>query len=157
MYFLNLIFVIPIIVMIFSDFKKRTISIFWLGIFALSILGYGLSTNSEYVSKIITNLTILGLIATFATLYLILKNKQLINPLSEYIGIGDLLFIVCLVPLWSGVQFLIFLIISFVSGILWWITLKIFYGRNRTIPLVGIMGITFLVYHTYEIIQNAGF
>lgn len=156
MYLLNLIIIIPIIAMVFSDFKKRTINIIWLGIFALAILGYCLSTDAEYVDNIIANLIILGIITTSTTLYLIIRNKQLINPLKGYIGTGDLLFVVCLIPLWNTNIFLRFLIISFVSGIFWWLISKVIYGRNPTIPLVGIMGITFLLYHVCEIVRDAG-
>lgn len=144
-------------VMVCSDFRKRTISIFWCGIFALSVLCYCISTEEEYSGNIIANLIVAGIITAFTSLYLILRNGRLINPLKGYIGTGDLLFVICLVPLWNASLFLIFLIVSFGSGIIWWLVVKAVYGRNRTIPLAGIMGIDFLFYHTYEIMRNAGF
>lgn len=148
MQWLLLIPLIPAAAMALSDFRSRHIALAWLVVFAVctvtaSVAEQGLMSVAH---NALYNTVLMVFMGAFVWLYLCVKHRRVINPLDDNIGLGDVLFIWSLTPLWSIMTFLPFLIISFVAAILWWLAV----GRKATIPLVGIMGITLSVYQLYN-------
>ena len=75
-------------------------------------------------------------------IYLWIRNRRFTNPLKQHLGVGDLLFVLALTPLFGLREFLIFLLTSMVGALAWWLVS----GRQKTIPLVGILGIALVIY-----------
>jgi len=71
-------------------------------------------------------------------LYLSLKQGQLINPLKNHIGLGDVLFFIAITPLFSLKNYMLF----FITGMLLSLILSgLFTKKNRMIPLAGILAL----------------
>ena len=135
---------IPAAIMALSDFRSRKIAL-WslLLLFALclpiSIYIYG---GSVVVNRIVLNILLLAYLGTGILLYLWVRHRRFTNPLRRYLGTGDLLFMLALTPLFNPKEFLIFLLVSMVGGLAWWMVSS----RKDSIPLVGILGIALEIY-----------
>lgn len=148
MKWLPLLPIIPALIMAVSDFRHRTISVLWLAVWGMATIGVSLITQGaeSFKTNSIGNVLVLALMAAAVYLYLIIKNGKGINPLREHIGLGDILFILLITPMFGVREFLVFLISSFCVALLWALAVKLIAKREFTIPLVGVLGITFLVY-----------
>ena len=135
---------IPAAIMALSDFRSRKIAL-WslLLLFALclpiSIYIYG---GSAVVNRIVLNILLLAYLGVGILLYLWVRHRRFTNPLRRYLGVGDLLFVLALTPLFPLKEFLIFLLASMVGGLAWWMV----GSRKDSIPLVGILGIALGIY-----------
>lgn len=148
MKWLLLLPIIPALIMAVSDFRHRTISVLWLAVFGVAAIAGSLITQGaeSFMTNSIINVLVLALMAAAVYLYLTIKNDRAINPTKEHIGLGDILFILLLTPMFGVREFLVFLISSFCVALLWALAVKLIAKREFTIPLVGVLGITFLVY-----------
>lgn len=142
---------IPLTVMILSDYKRRTINIVWLMVFGiLQIAGaWMMIGESQTLINIITNTAILLFLYTCIGIYVTLNRKR-IGSFSNTIGVGDLLFLPLITGLFEVREFLIFLIISFLIGLLYGLTPNC---RNG-VPLVSVVGGCLIVYMLIKITRS---
>jgi hypothetical protein len=90
----------------------------------------------------IMNLGFLVLNSVFIIIYYSIKNKNIINPLGKYIGLGDVLFYIGITLLFSPVNFIMFFIIGlFITLSFYLIRYQAVKSTNRKIPLAGFVSI----------------
>ncbi len=138
LYFLITILLISFGVMVFQDIKYRHIHV------VLPILVF---VAAMYMNKDIIYIydglkSLLFLIINFAaiTIYFSIKNSQPQNPFKTQIGIGDLLFLIAVIPLFSFRNFLLFFITGMVFSLLLYV---LFQNKSqpKTIPLAGYLSL----------------
>jgi len=78
-------------------------------------------------------------------LYFSIKSKQLINPIDNVIGLGDVIFFIVITPLFSLKPFILFFIIGLLFSLITHLIYSAF-KKSENIPLAGYLSI-FLVVH----------
>lgn len=140
---LSLVLYINLLFMIISDFRKRLINVYLLAIFAFLVVYSVYNQYGSYIliSRLILNSFFLVYMFTCLGLYIRLTKRKIL----DCIGLGDILFIVVLVPLFELRQFVIFLIITFMVS---WIVSRLLsrYLKFTTIPLVTCMGLGLIIH-----------
>ena len=129
-------------VIVYQDFKDRTVHLFALiGLFLVNtISGYALLEEGVF-SLIGTNLLILIVLIGSLFLYYSAKHKKAHNILDKEFGKGDVLMLIALTPLFLSLSLLFFIIgISFLG-----ITIGILF-KIKTIPFAGILAAGTLIY-----------
>ena len=138
------VMLIPVIVMIVSDFRRREVAVWSLILFSITsmataIYSYGWSAT---VTNIVHNALVLCYLGVGLLIYMRIRYRRFVNPLNGYLGAGDLWFMLALSPLFPSKEFLIFLLVTMAGSLIWWVIR----GRNGTIPLAGMLGIALGVY-----------
>ena len=145
---LYLLPVIPMIVMIITDFSTRKVSVLWLGLFILCICVLSFATNGLMVClwNMLINLVLLIYLSAGICIYLKLKTRRWVNPLNKYIGSGDLWLFIGLTPLFGLEGYLLFTLTSLLLSLVLWSAVFIFSKKQFSIPLVGVVGIIFCIW-----------
>lgn len=147
--YLPLALIVPAVIMAAEDFCRREVGVLWLALFIIGAAGLAVWTQGWQAAAInaVMNLSLVLYMAGGVLLYLRIRNKRWINPLRRHFGTGDLLFILGMAPLFGLKEYLLFLLISMVAALLWWLAT----GRRHTIPLVGVMGIVLSIFLIYKV------
>ncbi len=156
----NLLLLIPVICMVVQDFRSREVGLLWLILLCAGSLCSAFLTMG--IRDTLYNLSLNALLILYmiggAGLWFFLKNKVLKNSAtgrrkaSEYIGGGDIVFVMAVSPLFLLKEYVIFLIVSSVISLVWWMIAKIRAKTNLTIPFIGTSGIVFCVLLLSDII-----
>lgn len=128
---------ISLMVIAYEDIKNRLVHIASLSICFLFSIATSLEYKSFYLVTLdfILNIILLGLFSVTVYAYIRLKYGSQ-RKVNEYIGIGDLLFLIAVAPLFTINNFLFFCIITFIATLIFhFLTYKIF--KNKNIPLAG--------------------
>jgi len=109
----HIVLLVPLVAMIVSDFRCREVALLWL-------LGFGACTAAmavyrygwfEALLQAGGNVLLLVYLTAGVLLYFSLKERRWVNPLRNYLGLGDTLFLLCLTPLFGVREFLVFLLV----------------------------------------------
>src|SRR5690606_5097641 len=98
----------------------------------------------------LTSLLFLTINFVVITIYFSIKNSALINPFKSYIGLGDLLFLLAVVPFFSFRNYLLF----FVTGMIFSLILYSLFKKKylaKTIPLAGYLSIYLIGLITFNL------
>lgn len=152
----TLLLMIALIPMVVSDFKTRKISLIFLIVFAalsvfVSVEQSGL--NEMWINSIY-NILLLIYMSVGVILYLWIKNRRLTNPLNAHLGLGDVLFILSLVPLFTLRAYLWFLIIGMSLSLVWGLIKGRYSKQPVSIPLVGTIGVLLCFYWTWNLLMR---
>lgn len=126
---------ITLIPMIVSDIRTREINVLWLLLFGIVQVYFNGSSNI-FFNLIIILLLFLGMYG-----YLIFRYGSK-SKLTDYFGLGDILFICTLTAAFPIREYTYFLIIGFVFSIVCWLLM----AHKKTIPLVSTLGTTYLIW-----------
>lgn len=145
---MQLIILIPLVSMIVSDYRKRSVVLWQLLLFGMlvltvSLVNYGLQPTSLNIA---TNMILSLLIGLSVYFYFLLKYKSV----PPVIGKGDILFILFLTPFFTPRKFLIFMLVSFVATLLIWCICAVLRKRHVNIPLISGVGICLCILVTYQ-------
>lgn len=144
----QLLLLIPVAVMIISDFKIRMVNIIWLS--ALGVMGIVVAIYTAGVREALWNSALNLLLLTYLSiaiiLYLRLKNRKWVNPLNRHIGTGDLIFLLMLTPLFNIYEYLLFILCTLIGSLVWFALYFLLLRKSHTIPLVGTAGVTFILF-----------
>lgn len=127
--------------LVYEDFKHRAISAWALSVlFAVAIL---YSANFIVLKEIATNTLwiVLFLAVQFALLeaYYFVKRRQPKSVINEMIGIGDILFLFALTPLFSPLQYVITYIVGLLFVLISYAVIKQWIAP--TIPMAGLFSV----------------
>jgi hypothetical protein len=130
---------------IYQDFKYRAIS--WWTIPLLFLSSIGVAIHSFYFDwkVIIVNLTLVAFQYLGVTLYFSIKNQKIINITRHYLGLGDLLFLLAITPLFAPLHFCCFLIGSLLLTLILTVLLSLLNRTLKTIPLAGFLSLYLLL------------
>ena len=149
---LNIVLLLSLGVCVFQDLKFRGIHI---AVFPVILLiglyfNHWMSWGWEDLLKSLLFLTV-TISVLFA--YLSLKNKQLVLLFKKYLGLGDVLFFIAILPLFSFRNFMLFFITGMIISMLLHMGLKSF-QKQETIPLAGYLSIYLIGLMTYAMVNN---
>lgn len=130
-----IISVITLIPMIISDIRTRKVNILWLIIFGATQV-YFFGTENILINTLLLIFMFSGVYG-----YLIIRHG-LKSKITNYLGLGDIIFILILTPSFDIREFIYFLIVGFILSIVWWFILK----TKKTIPLVSTLCITYIIW-----------
>lgn len=133
---------IALLPMILSDIRTREVNVLWLLLFGIIQFYFNGISNVSY------NLCIVLLLLFGMYLYLIFKHGYK-SKLTDYFGIGDILFLLSLTAAFPIREYIYFLIIGFIVSIVGWLLST----NKRTIPLVSTLGATYLIWLLIKIFQ----
>ena len=87
------------------------------------------------------NISFLAVVYVLLSTWLSIKERVLVNITKLHLGLGDILFLLCLTFYFPPVSFFLFYGISFfLISILYGVYYLLFKPEDRTIPLAGIQG-----------------
>lgn len=139
---LYILLTVVLIVLFFQDIKHRAIDY----ILPILIFCIGLIINHFYFHKEFNWIYSLGFILVnmvAVTLYFSFKSKQLVNPLKDLIGVGDIVFFIAITPFFLFKEYILFFTLSLIFSLLIFFCVKQF-KRINTIPLAGYMSLFFI-------------
>lgn len=120
----------------YQDLSSRKIHIGLPVLLMGSLIGLSYYNGFFDVQSMVDILVFIALNMIGVTLYFSLKNKKFVNPLSSYIGLGDILFLVAIVPLFILKSYMLF----FITGMIFSLLLYIIFKKRlnfESIPLAG--------------------
>ena len=140
---------IPVVLMILSDYKSRTVILWQLLLFGVIVLlvslvknGLQLTSMNIAMNMILSILTGLGVY-----LYFLVKYKSA----QSIIGKGDILFILFLTPFFTPRLFLLFMLVSFVATLAMWGIHALVRKHNASdIPLITGLGLCLSILLIYQ-------
>lgn len=150
----SLVTLIPAGALALSDFRHRTVSAAWLAVFGMLAAGSVVLADGwmAMLARSGSNLLLLGVLGGCVGLWLLLRGRVSGLRLRDYAGAGDLVFAVLLTPLFDLRGYLIFLLAGSAGSLVWWLAATRITGRPATIPLVGTLGIAYILYTLYLIV-----
>lgn len=132
----------------YQDFKFR--AVYWwifplllmgLSCLAIQTIGWNAVFRHSY-----QNLAFLLIQMLFLTVYFSLKNKALLNIFEGYLGLGDLLFLLCISVYFSFGNYIVFYILSLLVVILFSLAARqVFKVTEQKIPLAGYQAILLFI------------
>jgi hypothetical protein len=141
----QVLFVIIVIVVLsfifFQDLKDRAVSWYFFPLLFLFAVLIRFQKNDLMSFLLDCGLNMLFVIVQLAMVwgYFSVKNRKFINITKNYLGIGDILFLCSITPLFSPVVFVIFYVVSLlviVTGVI--VIRLITISKNDSIPLAGL-------------------
>jgi Flp pilus assembly protein protease CpaA len=146
---------IPLLCMMIEDFRHRTISIMFVLLFFVFSFGYSFYVYSWHIvlENCMLNFLLLLYLHSCFTIYLFIRGKKNKALFEEYFGIGDALYLCALTPMMSLKPYLLFLLLSMIMSLMWWL-FKLKTGKKHTtIPFVGVSGFVLCGYLTIQLCQ----
>lgn len=129
----------------YEDFRSRQIrvlffAIFFVSLFLLLIITWPLSV---LINNTLVNLLFMSVQIAALQIYFWMKEKRCSWIFDRKLGWGDVVFWLCIIPVWPLMPFVLFLVSSLIFSLLCY-TL-ILRKRNATIPLAGLQALFFLL------------
>lgn len=143
----------------YQDFKWR--GIHWIIIPFLAGLFLFFSARENTLKEVLNNafINVCFVLLQFLliSIWFSIKSGKLVNVLKQHIGIGDLLFFVCLCFAFSPVNFILFMITALMlSLIIHLVILLIVKNADRTVPLAGLVALMLIAVLVIESIYYPG-
>lgn len=144
---------INLLVLAWQDFKGRFVNIYWLGISAVLLIIYSLTSNQWKIALTYTiiNELILTIQIIVVWAYFSLKQMKIVALCRDYLGLGDILFMLILGIGFHPVYFVIFLLISCLIALLVYGSLFYLQKKTITIPLAGILAMGYAIVLTCQL------
>jgi hypothetical protein len=154
-----LFFAIVIILGIVSweDFVGRAVHAILFPLVLILSIGYSYQRLS--MDEILFNVLVSGcflLVQASALLfYFMIKHKRWVNITNDYLGWGDVLFLIVILPFFSPAAYLLFYLISLMSTIILVLLYRaISKNELKFIPLAGIQSVMLVVVLAYHQFVN---
>lgn len=145
MFFLILIFI--------QDLKFRMIHILLpLSIFCIAIYNYYFLNKMRLNIVLINTFFFIGTMVILL-LYMVIKNKQFLNPFQNYFGFGDFLFYLSITPLFALKNYILYFIFSMVFAI---IIQKTFTKKinQENVPLAGLSALFLALILIFDFVSD---
>lgn len=131
-----------------EDFRFREVSVLWLFLLCLCSVCVGCVSDGfmRTLEHWAANAGVLLFLGGSLVLYHVLRGRPVRDFFCGYLGAGDAVAMVSLLPLFGPVSYVRFLLFSSLTALVWWLL-----SRAATLPLVGFMGLTLTGYALYQI------
>lgn len=147
-----MIFQIPTIILLlflaYQDFRYRAISWWLIPVLVLAFGYLEISTigRDQFLANIALNLGFIVFQMAVLTMYFSMRNRKFTNIINTYLGIGDVLFFVLLAAAFSFVNYIFFLVTSFILVTIGFMIFKsVKRNTNPEIPLAGAMSLILVI------------
>ena len=148
---MEMITFLPLLWMIRSDFKERTVGLVVLVLFGVMVtITEGIGGGWQVcLFRFLQNMMLLGFLVIGVMTYFILKDKRSVLAGQSVGGMGDIGFLVCLTPAFEVLDFTWFLVVSSFLSLLFYPFIPSW--RQKGIPFVSTLGISYIVYVLYHL------
>jgi len=149
---LHIIVLLGLFACVYQDIKDRTIHVLW---FVVIFIATGL-INYELTNDWIDSVyALLFLIVNISVLFLYtsVKNKRIINIFQSHLGLGDVLFFIAIIPLFSVRNFILFFITGMIVSMILHLLFNTF-QKQLTIPLAGYLSLFLISILSYSFISS---
>jgi hypothetical protein len=143
-YFVNTLGIVTLGILSWQDFRSRRIAWWLLPILAGVFLFFALRKNSaeETSREFFLNLVFLVLQFLLVRIWFSIKNKKLSRIIDTQIGLGDVLFMICIALAFSPGNFLVFYTSGMILTLIVSIIVSAFRSQTRIeIPLAGTLAL----------------
>jgi len=140
---LHIILIVGLLICVFQDIKDRGIHVLVLiciGLLTI-VLNYKLNYNWSDIGY---SVLFLSVNISILFIFLSVKNKKMINLFENYLGMGDVVFFLAVIPLFSFRNFILYFIVGMFISMFFHLVFNKFQNYD-TIPLAGYLSI-FLVF-----------
>jgi len=150
--FMQILTIVPLVSMMASDYRCRKVSAYQMLLFILSTICFAVtSLGLKYcLINVASNLIIMIIMFVFVTLYFKVRTGSCASVLGS-LGLGDVLFFIALVPLYSMIEYLWLLIVVSLFSLSFWIIGGYGNKRTDTIPLITTAGMVYIIYSLFEL------
>lgn len=141
---MELLLLWPLLVLIRADFQERQVGVPTLLVFGIIQWGICLMDleKSVFAERVAENFLLLVVWGISTGIWFRWFRRGRKSVWTRWIGKGDLVFFVCLLPVFPLRTFLAFLLVSFVFSLIYWLISR--KSSSSSIPLVSMMGICYL-------------
>lgn len=147
----SLLVIPPLLPMMVSDWKERTVGVLWLAAYGTAALTASALENGvrgALVERMLPGLLVCLVLWVALEAYSILRKKKL----TEMLGAGDMVFVLLSTSLFLPLVFVRFLLISFTVILMAWLILGLVGKRQREIPLVTGIGFCLIILVVYKVL-----
>lgn len=145
-----------LVAMIYQDLKSRAIH--WIFILLLSVSS-GLLTYLQgnlNLYNVGVSLTFVIVLFSVVFIFLYVKNGNGIRSMKESIGLGDVLYLLAIIPLFHFRNYILYIIAGmFASILIYALTQKV--RKEDTVPLAGYLSMLLLPILIYQFYINPTF
>lgn len=137
----KVLFILLLFFITFQDFRYKAVSwiLFPIGFIASITISYVEIPFSDLLFNSLINSLFIAFQMAVILVFSWIKFKQVKNIFTQIFGLGDLLFLIMICPLFSPVNFVFFYILSLAFSLLVYLILKYLKIYNDTkIPLAGL-------------------
>ena len=154
----DILIVMTLMVLAWQDFRSRLISWWLIPVLLLAFILAG----KEQVSwsgmgkYFLFNLTFLILQFVIVWIWISLRNRKPVRLINSQIGLGDILFLVCIAAAFSTVNFLFFYTASLIAVLLIAAVIRMFRSSEKMlIPLAGAIAVPMIVLILFRLFDPA--
>lgn len=145
---MKLVLLIPLSLLVISDFRSREVCLWHLLLFgsmqiAFAVAGYGMA---EAGKNILCNTLLCLAVCLFCIAWFMFRGKRV----KKMTGLGDLIFIWFLTPVFTYCEFPVFITVSFTVTLTAWVMVYFAGKATRDIPLISGMGVCYAFFLTYS-------
>ena len=147
---LSMSLLFPLVILMISDIKSRTVSLWWLLAFGiLNTIFLGLLYGWRcVVLRIIGNLLLLLIIGITLLVYAKVRHR----PLAELLGVGDLIFLLAVSSAFGLTDYIKYIVGSSLMGILIWPLTRITQPHKTGVPMISVMVVAYSVVMGYRLL-----
>ncbi len=133
----------------YQDFRSRAIS--WIYFPLLFGFSSALGIHDQGLWLMLQNLLYIFLFVILqlilVTIYFSIREGRIINIVNEYLGIGDILFLLALSPIFTLSHFIVFVVSSLCLTLIVFSILRLSQlKRKSTIPLAGFLAVILIIF-----------
>lgn len=140
----DLLLLLALAGIVYEDFKYRAIHWWWLLILAGGIL----TCRPWSMAQVAINWGFLLSQFILLTLYFSIKQKSFTNIIDQFLGLGDILFLLVIALLFSPINFLLFFVVSLLLTLFFFLGYQYLFASPsspKTIPLAGALATLLLL------------
>lgn len=141
--------IIPLAVIVYQDIRYRAISWWTLPLLFIFMFldGFKLLGLTSLLDNLLVNFSILIFELLLLTIYFSIKEKKLTNLFKSYLGLGDVLFFLAIIPVFHPFLYVVFQVV----GLAIILCVALVYGLIKKdwsfkVPLAGILSIFLLIF-----------
>lgn len=141
-----------------QDFRSRQIAWWLLPVLVVVFFAGAFDENSvqEIGRGFATNMIFLCLQFLFVWIWFSVKQKKMSKLIDAQIGLGDILFMICVAPAFSPANFIVFYTLGMSITLLVTIVVKLFRpGMKSEIPLAGALALPLMILCAWRIFDPA--
>ena len=148
---LSLLLLIPLVILMISDVRSRSVSSWWLLTFGiLNLIFMGITDGWKCVAiRTFGNLLLLLIVGLTLLAYAKVRHKRL----PEMLGLGDVLFLVVVSPAFGEAEYLKYIVASSLVGILLWPLFRLVQPLKIGVPMVSVLALGYIVALGYKLIM----
>ncbi len=127
-------------------------SVYWflfplLAIVFISMRLWNHCADRDWIQTTLINISFVIVQLVILSIYFSIKNRRWVNISTGLLGIGDILFLLCITLYLSTLNFLFFYIISLIMVLICWLVWQLIISRkDKSIPLAGLQAFLFSLF-----------